>query len=29
MLADGTIDSFIGQYVGEEFEWGDAVAATE
>ena len=24
MLADGTIDSFIGQYVGEEFKWGDS-----
>ncbi len=22
MLADGTIDSFIGQYVGEQFKWG-------
>lgn len=22
MLADGTIDSFIGQYVGDEFKWG-------
>lgn len=27
MLADGTIDGFIGQYVGEDFEWGDDTSA--
>lgn len=27
MLADGTIDRFIGQYVGEDFEWGDDTSA--
>lgn len=28
MLADGTIDSFIGQYVGEDFKWGDDTSAS-
>lgn len=27
MLADGTIDQYIGQYVGEDFEWGDDTSA--
>ena len=27
MLDDGTIDEYIGQYVGEDFEWGDDTSA--
>lgn len=28
MLADGTIDSYIGQYVGEDFEWNGDTSAS-
>lgn len=28
MLADGTIDGYIGQYVGEDFKWGDDTSAS-
>ena len=28
MLADGTIDEFIGQYVGDDFKWGDDTSAS-
>ena len=28
MLADGTIDKFIGQYVGDDFKWGDDTSAS-
>lgn len=27
MLDDGTIDKFIGRYVGEDFEWGGDTSA--
>lgn len=27
MLSDGTIDKYIGQYVGADFEWGDDTSA--
>lgn len=28
MLADGTIDGYIGQYVGEDFKWDDDTSAS-
>ena len=28
MLQDGTIDKYIGQFVGEDFEWGGDFAAS-
>ena len=28
MLADGTIDEFISQYVGDDFKWGDDTSAS-
>ena len=28
VLADGTIDGYIGQYVGEDFKWGDDTSAS-